>query len=129
MILINYNGKNFKINYDEAILKERVKHEVDWHDFEDDEDAAIEKENELLQKVFKDIEEMTNEENLVRLVSGVGKKKDGYFRKGAIGHYKVYDETSYQSEEEYGDRTLCIKCKAVSADEVDITVLYDIFKC
>lgn len=135
------DGKRFTVTFDADAAKTYAKEyhgltvdEIENHGlnkglYGEEKPPTPEELNQCVKEMLADIDAIENNpDTLEEIVRGVGKKKDGFFRKGAVNIYKWYDATSYLSEEEYGYRTLTIRAKAVDAQNVTIRLEQDVQK-
>ncbi len=62
-----------------------------------------------------------NNDLAIELIINTAKKKNGWFRKGAVYYHRTYGDLSYESQDEYGSRTYAFRCKAHDDDLIELT--------
>jgi molecular chaperone DnaK (HSP70) len=76
-----------------------------------------------INQLIKDLEEIKEKPQLLKkMIDNMGKKKDGYLKKGAVSIYSSYPHTTYHWEDSWCYVMMAIRGKALSHNEIEVTL-------
>lgn len=135
LISIEDNGQVFYIDVDFQEMKKkaserRLEYEESYHTTcHSDEQVTLEDWTSDCDSLDEDILELeSNLESLKEAVRVIGKKKNGWFRIGAVNLHTTYGSLAEYWEDSYGWNTTVIKFKAISDNTCTLKVTNEVIK-
>lgn len=123
------DGKEFKVNIDVDDIAREIKvleeEGYDYRTYVKSNDKGVSEEEFLsdIEQMHKDLEDLQEKPNiLVDMLNRMSKKKDGYLKKGSVGIYASYDNTTRIWEEGYCYQFYAIRGKAISHDTIHVNM-------